>query len=120
MLGHHNPAHPRPRPFVGERLSSAVWDPIPPDALVTATPDTTIAIPDEIAPDLPRIIVLRAWARMMPIVPSRLLELCWRRTIHGQTPHALHDDVHVTCAMLRVLLDRSSPAELAALSRPGR
>lgn len=120
MSARYDPAHPRPRPFVGERLSSAVCNPVLPDALVAATPDTVLAIPDGITSNLPWIIVVRAWARLMPTAPSKLLDVCWRRKIDGrehQMSHGLSDDVHVTCGMLRMLLDHAPPAELVALSR---
>lgn len=120
MSGRHDPGNPRPRPFAGERLSSAVWDPVAPDALVAATADTFLAIPDEILAGLPLIIVLRAWTRLMPTAPSKLLDGCWRRAIDGDEDlrtRTLENDVHLTYGMLMMLLDRSAPNELAAFSR---
>ena len=120
MLGRHDPAHPRPRPFVGERLSGVVWKPLPPNALVAATPDTVLAIPEDIISGLPWIIVLRAWNRLMPTAPSKLLDACWRRTIDGyedQRTHTAQDDVQIIGGMLRALLDQAPVNELIALSR---
>jgi hypothetical protein len=112
-----------PGEFAGNRLRSAVMDLHPPDFLVAAHPATRNAIPEELRPGLPWILVLRAWRRLQSSVPSVMLEACWEHGDDGSSltgPRGVAErEAWFTARVLRLLLGHASPEELEALSRKG-
>ena len=108
------------RPFAGRRLENAVWNPFPADILVSADAGTLGTLPDEIRRGLPAIVVLAAWRRLQPIVPSILQEICWEDVSNAFVPKAYptsaEREAWFTAMALRTLLNHASPNELVALS----
>ena len=113
---------PQARPFSGERLENAIWNPAPPDVLVAACPDACAAVPDAIQRGLPWIHVLVAWRRLHPMAPSDTLQICWDRggqdfVPPGQKQGRLEREAWFTAVALHRLLHHAPPDELIALSR---
>ena len=109
-----------PRPFAGQRLQNAVWNPRPPDILVSADARTAAGLPDGIRRELPWIVVLAAWRRLRPVVPSVLQEVCWEHVddafVPKPSPSRSEREAWFTAMTLRRLLAYATPEELVALS----
>ncbi len=113
---------PQARPFSGQRLENAIWNPAPPDVLVAACPDACDAVPDDIQRGLPWIHVLVAWSRLQPMVPSDMLQICWDRgrgdfVSSNQKRGRLESEAWFIALALHQLLHYAPPQELIALSR---
>ena len=109
------------RPFSGARLEHAVWNPSPPDILVSATSETRRAVPGDIRRELPWILIFAAWRRLQPVVPSMMMTICWQ---HGEdesmpvvNPSRPEREAWFVAMALHVLLHQAAPDELVALSR---
>ncbi len=113
--------HEQPlRPFAGRRLENAVWNPRPPDVLVSADACTAAGLPDGIRRGLPWIVVLAAWRRLRPVMPPVLQEVRWEHVdasfVPKPSPSRSEREAWFTAMTLRRLLAYATPEELVALS----
>jgi len=120
MSARHGCREQPSRPFAGQRLANAVWNPRPPDVLVSADGCTAAGLPDGIRRGLPWIVVLAAWRRLRPVVPPVLQEVCWEHVddafVPKPSPSRSEREAWFTAMTLRRLLAYATPEELVALS----
>jgi hypothetical protein len=120
MSARHGGREQTPRPFAGQRLENAIWNPRPPDILVSADACTAAWLPEGIRRGLPWIVVPAAWRRLRPVVPAVLQEVCWEHVDDGfvpkPSPSRSEREAWCTAMTLRRLLAYATPEELVALS----
>ncbi len=121
LMSARHGCHEQPRrPFAGQRLMNAVWNPRPPDVLVSADACTAGGLPDAIRRGLPWIVVLPAWRRLRPVMPPVLQEVRWEHVdasfVPKPSPSRSEREAWFTAMTLRRLLAYATPEELVALS----
>lgn len=115
---HYDPQENAALPFVGKRLEEAVRAPAPADALVVAHPDACAMVPDEVRLGTPWIVALLAAERLWPVLPSRMMRVCWR---HGDDSWVarripVENQTLFAAGLVLRMLEVASPAELVWLS----